>query len=77
MNDLFADVESDKRRDEIEPIGNQPCTQLLYFTMDERDRFKHLVKIAIKEQLGEDANKGNISDFVLSHLEKHYGSTDI
>lgn len=74
---LFADVESNKRRDEIEPIGNQPCTQLLYFTLDEREEFKQLLKKAIKDELGEDATKGNISDYLLTKLRSEYGNTSI
>ena len=69
---LFDDVQSTKRKDAIEPVGNQPCTQLLYFTLDERDEFKRLVKKAIKEELGEEATKGNISDFILNKLRELY-----
>lgn len=70
---LFENTESKKRRDEIEPIGNQPCTQLLYFTIDEREEFKSLVKTAIKKELGLEANKGNISDFLINKLRTDYG----
>ena len=73
---LFADIENEKRRDEIEPLGQQPCTQLLYFTMDEREEFKNLVKAGIKQEHGVDATKENISDFVLEILRNNYGSNN-
>lgn len=74
---LFEDIPSEKRRDEIEPIGNQPCTQLLYFSLDERDEFKQLLKTAIRDKMGEEATKGNISDFLLNKLRDDYGDTSI
>lgn len=74
---LFSELESDKRRDVLEPIGNQPCTQMLYFSLDEREEFKKLIKKAIKDELGEEASKSNISDFVLTMLRNSYGDTSI
>lgn len=74
---LFDDVQSEKRRDEIEPIGNQPCTQLLYFTLDEREEFKKLIKAAIKLEMGVEATKSNISDFILTKLRSDYGDSSL
>ena len=73
---LFQDVQSDKDQSEIEPLGMQPCTQLLYFTIDERTEFKALVKEGIKQTSGEDATKENISDFILDLLRNNYGGNN-
>ena len=69
---LFADLSSEKRTDEIEDVENQTCTYALYFTLAQRDEFKRLCKIGIKAELGEDANKGNVSTHMLNLLKRTY-----
>ena len=48
-------------------------TTILYFSSDELKRFKHLSKIGIKKEFGQDfQQKGNLSDFLLKILTERY-----
>ena len=70
---LFEDIEAEKDGSALEPVENQTCTQFFYFSLKERDEFKALMKKAIPDLLGEEPNKWNLSDGVLTLLRKHYG----
>jgi hypothetical protein len=48
-------------------------TTLLYFSKDELKEFKRLCKAGIKKEFGQEfQQKGNLSDFLLILLRKHY-----
>lgn len=56
------------------PIDNtEITTTILYFSKDELIKFKHLCKIGIKIEFGQDyQQKGNLSDFLLKILAQRY-----
>tara|TARA_R100000900_G_C3278757_1_gene153261 strand:+ start:474 stop:692 length:219 start_codon:yes stop_codon:yes gene_type:complete len=61
-------------------IDNSPLdeteitTTILYFSTDELKQFKRLCKIGIKQEYNSDfQQKGNLSDFLLLILKRHYG----
>jgi len=48
-------------------------TTLLYFSKDELKDFKRLCKAGIKKEFGQEfQQKGNLSDFLLILLRRHY-----
>ena len=48
-------------------------TTLLYFSKDELKDFKRLCKAGIKKEFGQEfQHKGNLSDFLLILLRRHY-----
>ena len=48
-------------------------TTLLYFSKDELKDFKKLCKAGIKKEFGQEfQQKGNLSDFLLILLRRHY-----
>jgi len=58
------------------PLDNtEITTTILYFSKEELANFKHLCKKGIKKEFGLDAQeKGNISDLLLTILQKEYGN---
>lgn len=59
------------------PVDNTEIVSqnLLYYSKQEADEFKALCKTGIVDLFGKDAiAKGNISDFILKLLRKHYGN---
>lgn len=58
------------------PIDNtEITTTILYFSTDELREFKALCRNGIKKEFAEDfQQKGNLSDFLLLILNKHYGN---
>jgi len=61
-------------------IDNSPLdeteitTTILYFSTDELKQFKRLCKIGIKQEYNrKKKKKGNLSDFLLLILKRHYG----
>lgn len=76
MMDLFDDTESPKDQSEIEAVGNQPCTQAFYFSLDEREEFRKLMKLAIMDLLSEEPTKMNLSDGLLTLLRREYGDNN-
>lgn len=50
-------------------------TTILYFSTDELRQFKNLCKKGIKEEFNDEfKQKGNLSDFLLLILKRHYGN---
>lgn len=50
-------------------------TTILYFSTEELREFKKLCKAGIKKEFSEDyQQKGNLSDFLLLLLKRHYGN---
>lgn len=58
------------------PIDNtEITTTILYFSTDELREFKSLCRTGIKKEFAEDfQQKGNLSNFLLLILNKHYGN---
>lgn len=53
----------------------QITTTILYFSEEELKEFKQLCKEGIKVEFKEDfQQKGNLSDFLLTVLKRHYGT---
>ena len=50
-------------------------TTILYFSTDELRQFKQLCKKGIKQEFNDEfKQKGNLSDFLLLILKRHYGN---
>ena len=70
---LFEDIPAEKDGSEVLPVDQQICTQFFYFTIEEREEFKRLMKKAIPDLLeGEEPNKWNLSNGVMALLRKYY-----
>ena len=72
---LFQEIETEKRNDEIENVSEQPCTVMLHFSVAEREAFYKLLKGAIKTEYGDQAKDQNISDFLMKLLKEQYGTS--
>ena len=71
---LFDNFTSEKNQAELEDMGAQACTYILFFSVDERDEFRALTKKAIDDLIpNAEKDKRNASDAILTLLRKHYG----
>lgn len=73
---LFDEIASAKDQSEIESLDNQIVTNILFFTMEEKEEYKKLVKLAIQDLIPDvDKDRKNESDGLLMLLRKHYGES--
>lgn len=75
---LFSEEELYGGKDESPPDGTHINMTPLYFSNEELDEYKKLCKAGMQAESkeffeGKHMDKGNISDFLIKLLRKHYG----
>jgi hypothetical protein len=73
---MLFELQYEENNDPIEDVNI--TTTILYYSEEELKEFKALAKVGIRAEFKQDfSQKGNLSDFLLLILRRHYGNKNI